>query len=346
MKRNLLSKTQKQTILAIPAAALMLGASHGATIGIHYTENWGAYAANGNGSNTGTYGTTGYYAYGYMTTGMNVTGTAFGVPASNWSNLQVSSYVGAFSVTNTVGPMTVISTAADAECSGIGNTNFVYADYDSWFVAAGVQPGNDQVTWAYLDDNTKIPGPDFDTLTYTMWNVQLSGMKAAHPNGYTIQTISYPWIFDTTQTPSAPAVHVSDLATFTNTMDYTDLGARQGAWGQGISHAGLSSVSAVMTADVVNIFADPPWVPAGDYDNNKNAQRVHSTLCGFIISDATASAPLTLQIVGNNVVWSAGTLQSSPGLGTNAVWTTLTNAVSPYPVLPSVASKMFFRLKQ
>jgi hypothetical protein len=241
--------------------------------------------------------------------------------------------------------MTIISTAADAECSGIGKTNFVVANYYSWFMPAGVQPGNDQVTWAYLDDNTKIPAPGYDTLTYTMWNVTLSGMHAAYPNGYTIQTVAYPWIFDPTQTPSAPAVNVSDLATFTNSMTYADLGARQGAWGVDISHAGLSSVSPVMTADVVNIYGDPPWVPAGDYDGFKNAQRVHSTLCGFVITDAVVSAPLILSVVGANLVWTAGSLQSSPALGPGAVWTTLNNAVSPYPFLPSTGPSMFYRLK-
>jgi len=346
MKR-FLSKSQKQTLLALPAAALMLGASHAGVVGIHYTEFWGPYAANGTGVyGAGDYGTgSAYFSYGYMTTGMNVTGTAFGVPAANWTNVQVS-YAGNINVTNSVGAMTVVSTAADAECSGIGNTNFVYADYYSWFVSAGVAPGNDQVTWGYLDDNTKIPAPDYNTITYTMWNVQLSGMKAAHPNGYTIQTISYPWIFDTNSTPPVPDVNISDLATFTNKLAYTDLGARQGAWGQDISHAALSTVSPVMTKDVVNIYGDPPWIPPQFYGDGKNAQRVHSTLCGFIITDAAASAPLTLQIVGTNVVWSAGTLQSSTGVGKTAAWTTLSNAVSPYPILPSSAPQMFYRLVQ
>jgi hypothetical protein len=343
MKKHFFDETCKRTILAVPAAALMLGASsHAGMVGINYTENFGAYAANGNGSNQGT--GSGYYSYGYMTTGMSVTGTAFGVPPGNWTNIELF-YGSPVNTTNNVGAMTVISTAATAQCSGIGNTNFVYSSYDSWFETAGVQPGNDEVTWAYLDDNTKIPPPDFDTMTYTMWNVTLSGMKAAHPNGYTIQTVAYPWIFDATQTPSAPAVNVSDFTTFTNSMTYTDLGARQGAWGMDISHAALSAVSPVMTADVVNIYGDPPWVPAGDYNGSKNAQRVHSTLCGFIITDAAASAPLVLSIVGTNLVWTSGTLQSSPSLGANAVWTTLSSAVSPYPLQSSAAPQMFYRLE-
>lgn len=229
MKKKLITKPLKHTILAIPAAALMLGASHGATVGINYTVDF-ANPADGNGYNFGTYGTPSYYVYGYMTTGMNVTATAFGVPAANWTNIQLN-YGYAVTNTSTVGPITVLTEAADVNCSGIGNTNFVYSDSFTWFMPAGVQPGNDQVTWGYLNDDTKVVDDPPNYLTYSLWQVNLSGLKAAYPNGYTIQTIAYPWIFDSTRTPSAPAVHVSDLTTFTNTMDYTDLGARQGAWG-------------------------------------------------------------------------------------------------------------------
>jgi hypothetical protein len=340
MKKKLFSKACKQTILAIPAAALMLGASHAGMVGINYTENFGAYAANGTGAPY-NYGTgSGYFSYGYMTTGMNVSATAFGVPAANWSNIQLP-FKSVINSTNVVGPMTVVTTAAAAQCSGIGNTNFVVANYFSWFMPAGVQPGNDEVTWGYLDDATIVPPPAYTNMTYTMWNVTLSGMNAAHPNGYTIQTIAYPWIFDPT-TNTVPAVNISDFATFTNSMDYTDLGARQGAWGNDISHATISSVSPVMTSDVVNIYGNPPWLPVVYYGVGKNAQRVHSTLCGFIITDA---ATLVLSVVGTNLVWTAGTLQSSPTLGAGAVWTTLNSAISPYPFLPSTAPQMFYRLK-
>jgi len=344
MKRKFFSKSLKQTILAVPAAALMLGASHGATVGINYTENFGADSADGNGSNYGTYhynSTTyvGFYSYGYMTTGMDVTATAFGVPTANWTSVQLP-FGYAIDSTNTVGAMTIITTAGAAQCSGIGNTNFVYADYYSWFVAAGVQPGNDQVTWAYLDDEAQYSATN--PLPYTPWSVQLSGLKTAYPNGYTIQTIGYPWIFDTTQNPSAPPVNVTDFTTFTNTMDYTDLGARQGAWGVDISHAGLSSVSPAMTADSVTIYGSAPFnstTPPGGGD-----PRIHSTLCGFIITDASSTPSMSLQVVGNTLVYSGGTLQSSPSLGASAVWTTVPSATSPYQFLPSASPAMFYRL--
>jgi len=314
MKKQFFSKTCKQKILAIPAAALMLGASHGATVGINYTANWGAYAANGGGTNG-----YGINHYSYMTSGMNVAGTAFGVPASSWTNIQLQ-YYQTITNTTTVGQLTILTQANDVWTSGIGNTNtdISYAN----FAPAMVVPGNDDVTWAYLDDDVTHTG-------YTLWNVSISGLKTAYPNGYTIQTIGYPWLFP------APNVNITDSTTFTNSLPYTSLGQREGAWGT--TYAGISAVSPVMTSDSVTIYGDPP------VGNKDNMPIYHSTLCGFIIADASSGA-LTLQIVGNNVVWTSGVLQSSPTLGPNATWTTLTDAVSPYPILPSTAPQMFYRL--
>ena len=317
MNKNLLNKRLKQTVLALPAAALMLGASHAGTIGINYTLDWGAIAANGDGSNTGTPGSYGFYHYAYMTTGMNVTAPAFGVPATNWTNIALP-YYSVVNTTNVVGQITVISKANVAWGSGMGDTNFVLSAWYSWFQPAAVAPGNDEVTWTYLDDFVR-PG------SYLMWNVNVSGLKSAYPKGFTVQTVGFPAVFP------APNVNITDSATFTNSLAYTDLGERQGAWSK--VHAGLSAVSPVMTNDVINIYGDPPL---GDKDNPPIH---HSTLCGFIIAE-----PLTLSIAGTNLVWSAGTLQSSPAVGTDVSWTTLTNAVSPYPFLPPAAPKMFYRL--
>lgn len=358
MKIKHIGKPLKHTILAVPAAALMLGASHGATVGINYTADFGLYVANGTGA-AYTYGSGyGYFVYGYQTTGFNVTATAFGVPANEWANISLASDLfptnkippfPTTSFTNNVGAITIITTAAAVQGSGIGNTNFVTAptppalpatDYASWFEPGGVQPGNDQVTWAYLDDKAQYS--DTSPLPYGPWNVQLSGLNAAYPNGYTIQTIGYPWLFDTSQNPSAPPVNITDGATFTNTMDYTDLGVRQGAWGVEQSHAGLSAVSPVMTANVVDIYGSPPFndtTPPGDGD-----PRIHSTLCGFIITDASTGPSMSLRVVGNTLVYSGGTLQSSPSLGPTAVWTDVAGAVNPYQFLPSTSPAKFYRL--
>ena len=58
-----------------------------------------------------------------------------------------------------------------------------------------------------------------------------------------------------------------------------------------------------------------------------------------------ASAP-TLSLVGGSLVWSSGTLVSSPVLGAGAVWTPVAGAVSPYHLPPASSnnSMMFYRL--
>jgi hypothetical protein len=59
-------------------------------------------------------------------------------------------------------------------------------------------------------------------------------------------------------------------------------------------------------------------------------------------------APLTLSLVGRNLVWSVGTLVSSPVLGPSAVWNPVSGANSPYPLPPtgSTNSAMFYRLQR
>jgi hypothetical protein len=46
---------------------------------------------------------------------------------------------------------------------------------------------------------------------------------------------------------------------------------------------------------------------------------------------------------GTSLVWPYGTLTSSPVLGPTAVWTPMTNAISPLPIFPT-APALFYRL--
>lgn len=314
MKKNSSRQSQLKKILAVPAAALMLGAaSNGATVGIHYTINWGPHQPLG-------YYKSYAYLYSYMTTGMNVTGTAFGVPASQWTGIECY-YYSQINNTTIVGPLTVVSTAYVAWSDGFGNTN------SNIYGLAEIPPGDDQVVYAYLDDDVQKATSN---PVYRLWNVQVSGLRAAYPNGYTIQTIGVPRNFP------APNANVTDGATFTNALVYTSLND---------GGAAISSVSPVMTTDSINIYGDPP---IGNKTNPGGPNIQHSTLAAFIITDApgTVSPPLSLSIVGDNAVWSGGALQSTPVLGPNAVWTTLTHATSPYPILPSSAPAMYYRLIQ
>jgi hypothetical protein len=81
MKRSLLTKHLKQTVLAVPAAALMLGAAQaGTTVGLNF-QQW--YYDSG--SNPQTIGFCGGYS-AYNATGLPVTANAFGVSPASWSN--------------------------------------------------------------------------------------------------------------------------------------------------------------------------------------------------------------------------------------------------------------------
>jgi len=78
MKRSIFAGRLKNTVLAIPACALMLGAAQaGTTIGLNF-QAW--YYDSG--SNPQTIG----FGFGYQTTGFPVTGRAFGVSPANWWN--------------------------------------------------------------------------------------------------------------------------------------------------------------------------------------------------------------------------------------------------------------------
>ena len=151
MKRSFFSKKIRQPLLAVPTAALMLGAAHaGTTVGINYTMDWTPYN------------------YSYSTSGFNVTSKAFGVEVPNWANVQ-GSYGSSVADTTVFSGITVVSTAANTWSTGIGNTN---PDPSG---PGTVNPGDDEVTWSMLDN--------------TGWTVDLQGLNAVFPNGYVVGII-------------------------------------------------------------------------------------------------------------------------------------------------------------
>jgi hypothetical protein len=111
---------------AIPAAALMLGAAHGATtVGLNFQSDAGSYTS---------------YS------GKPVTGTAFGIETSNWFNLTPTPDYAISTNSQTIalpsgGEVTLTWRANNAYESLINNDG-----------AFGVTPGEDEVFWGYLDD--------------------------------------------------------------------------------------------------------------------------------------------------------------------------------------------------
>ncbi|MCX6926813.1 MAG: hypothetical protein NT154_26955, partial [Verrucomicrobia bacterium] len=240
------------SLSAVPAAALMLGAAHGAsTVGLNFQDY---YYTDGGG--------------GYQTTGMQVTAKAFGVAASDWTSTPpLSCGWGSNPDPNTVpistnvlfgGTLTAQVDAPDAWQSGIGMQT-------AEWVPVTVVPGNDEVTWGYISSGYGNNGADGAAPTVTV-----SGLAAKFPNGYVVQTI---------------AAHVGSVTY--NDVDFTDgttsstsaystyyvKGPVADGYGYGSGTVGLSAPSSVFNRDTFHI--NPQLQTAGN----------RSLLAGFIITD-------------------------------------------------------------
>lgn len=97
-RRHLSGRNLKNLLLAVPAAALMLGTSQAASpVGINFQGSYG-----------------GSYA------GALVTAAAFGLPATNWFSDPSGLSTGSMSVTNPSGGALSLSwSSADVWCSGL-----------------------------------------------------------------------------------------------------------------------------------------------------------------------------------------------------------------------------------
>jgi hypothetical protein len=172
MKRKLLNKSfLKQTALAVPAAALMLGAAQaGTTVGLNF-QAW--YYDSGTTPQTIGFG------QGYQTTGFPVTTKAFGVAPANWVNTEPLNCSAAVATSVTLGSVTVNLTAVNPWSGEIGN---LVNPTDEWtntgplqVSTSSVLPGNDEVTWGFEDN--------------TGWTNSLAGLNTAFSNGYVIELI-------------------------------------------------------------------------------------------------------------------------------------------------------------
>jgi hypothetical protein len=241
MKRTTL-KTIKQTFLAVPAAALMLGASQAqTTVGLNF-QSW--YYDSGTTPQTIGYGA------GYQTTGFPVTAKAFGIATNNWFNADPlpsqaptagpATFNGA---TVFAGSLTANVTAPDAWQSGIGEQTAGFNASPA--IPETVAPGNNEATWSYLDDGNTTG--DFSTVT-------ISGLAAVFPNGYVIQTIA-----SGSGAITFNNVDFTDDATFTNVAVYSTYqvtGPDPNA-DRTFGTVGLSAQSVLLTNDTINVNAEP-----------------------------------------------------------------------------------------
>jgi hypothetical protein len=172
MKRKLFNTSLlKKTALAVPAAALMLGAAQaGTTIGLNI-QAW--YYDSGTTPQTIGFG------QGYQTTGFPVTTNAFGVVPADWVNTDPLNCSAAVDTSVKLKSVTANLSAVNPWSGDIGN--LVNPD-DEWtnqgplqVSTSSVLPGNDQVTWGFEDN--------------TGWTNNLSGLKTTFPNGYALELI-------------------------------------------------------------------------------------------------------------------------------------------------------------
>lgn len=124
MKRKLLdTRLLKQTALAVPAAALMLGASHAGQVGINFQDNWG-----------GT-------PYAPLTDAAG----AFGIPLASWYNAPSVYDSGQGGGVGTNGTFAV---------PGGGNLNVAWYCKNTYSLYANIPTeGDKQVIYGYLDDS-------------------------------------------------------------------------------------------------------------------------------------------------------------------------------------------------
>lgn len=269
MKRHFTIKPIKQALLAVPAAALMLGAAHaGTTVGLNF-QQW----YYNSGADPQTIGFNNGYS-DYNTTGFPVTAKAFGVELANWSNtdpmgsqgnaspINQACTFGGTATTFAGGLSCNVNAPKGAHSSGSGELQSLNSSGTGYPItyAPGVwtPPGNDEVLWG------NIMADDADP-----FSVSVTGLAAKFPNGYVIQTLA---ALGNTQ-PLLPRVDITD-GTTTNTLSYHVWYIQNNPAAQWPSStAGVSDPSGGFTADTIYI------------NSRDDGTGVKSALAGFIITD-------------------------------------------------------------
>jgi len=254
----------------------MLGAAQGGvTVGLNF-QAW--YYDSGSTPQAVGYGS------GYQTTGFPVTARAFGVETNNWFNTDPLDCRSAISTSVTfAGSLTAQLSAPNAWQSGIGE---LVAGWHSELVT----PGNDEVTWGYLDDGNK---------TGQSPSASVSGLVAKFPHGYVVQTITA-----NAGVHAFDGVDITDGVT-TNAVAYSTYYVVNPASDSAVTGGtvGLSAQGGSFTSDTINLYCHP-----------KTASN-RSVLAGFIITDQPVVSldPANTGVnAGSSFTLSAGVIGLSP----------------------------------
>jgi len=277
----------RKVACAVPAAALMLGVSHAASIGLNFqTDYCGASAAYRN----------------------NVTATAFGIPASSWENLtpMMTGYGAppcdhlAYTLTEVIstststgglnplpnGSITVNWNAATANWSHFGGYDRPAPYYD--FIGSTVIPGEGEVYAGFLRDGINFGPPDGtpnNNVQAPPFSVDITGLSSLFTNTpFVIQLVaSSDSMYHLTN-----AFLVDVTGGMTQSLVYANPSIPKdrnvASWIAGYG-GGLSTVSSNLSTDHVKLIGNFPQHFGSPDANKSNSINNASCLAGIIITD-------------------------------------------------------------
>ena len=283
----------------VSAAALMLGVSSAATIGLHFQDNY-----------------CGSPAY----SGFPVTVTAFGIDPSGWENLlpmntgysscalssapfgyTLNEVVDTTTSTNGLNPLpngslNVTWWGPTANCSGFGGYEFKppHYNYGGPF-PAGTQPtGEGEVYASFLRDGINFGPPGGPNNDQPGYYVDVTGLKTLFTNtpfvieliasADSMETLTNAFVIDMTHS-------VTNSVSYPNTPPVANVGDAPWVRGQG---GGLSTASGPLTnADHVYITSAQPQHVAAEFN-------LAGTISGFIITDqpVVSMHPQSIPVAG------------------------------------------------
>jgi len=289
----------RQMVCTVSAAALMLGASHAATVGFNFQANYCSFPS---------------YS------GAIVTAQAFGIGPSGWESLtQMATGYGCdpgyYTLSQTIntttstgglnplpnGSLAVTWSAYTANVSGFGGYSRSGPHYN--FSGNNMQPGNEQVYWGFLRDGVNFgpgsSGGDNDQLGY---RIDITGLKSLFTNtpfavqliaaADSMQYLTNAFIIDATASTTQSVVYPS-------TPPVRDVGDTD--WVRGIG-GGLSTASGSLNTDHLKIIGN-----RAAHLGPKTGYNFASTIAGFIVTDQPVVTMPPRQVLvcgGDTVTWS------------------------------------------
>ncbi len=285
----------KKIACTVSAAALMLGVSSAATVGLHFQENY-----------------CGAPAY----SGYPVTLTAFGIETNGWENLlEMDDGYGScgltappygYTFTELIDTTTSTNGLNPLPSGSLGVTWWgPTANFDPFYGYAGSPPhysgggplsnpttGEQQIYATFMRDGINFGPPGGNNNDQPGYYVDVTGLKSLFPSGFVVELMASSDSMETLT--NALVIDVTD--SITNTVSYPSTppvsNAGDAPWVRGTG-GGLSTGSAALNTDHAYITSVQPAHVAGEYNHA-------GTISGFILTDqpVVTMSPQTIPIAG------------------------------------------------